>query len=267
MALPAEAAPAAQVGARFHKLVTRHGPMASVAAITAVSVAVSVLMTAGVAWLTQPRVPELWVLLGTAAAMPALIAPPLAWFVSHLLRDTEAARDRAQRLSITDALTGAFNRRHFFDAGEAEFARAARLGRALSVLLLDVDDFKRVNDAHGHAVGDRVLVEVAQACRACLREYDLMARYGGEEFVLLLPETDQTAALLVAERARSVIAALVIDTPTGGPPVRPAVSIGAAALQPGCTSLDQLVSVADAAMYLAKRSGKNRVDTLPRWPA
>ena len=262
---PAEAAtPRALL--RFHGLLLRRGSRVTVAVLTCVSVLASVLLTSCIAWLTGPRLPELWVLIGTAALMPALIAPPLVAFVARVLRDTEAARERAERLSNTDPMTGAFNRRHFFDTGEVEFARAMRLGHALSVLLLDVDDFKRVNDTHGHAVGDRVLTEVARACTGCLREYDLLARYGGEEFVLLLPESDLAAAQLVAERVRSVVAELAIASAPGAPDVRPSVSVGVATLQPGTAKFDALVSQADAAMYGAKHAGKNRVNTLPRWP-
>ncbi|MBC7734160.1 MAG: GGDEF domain-containing protein [Bacteriovorax sp.] len=146
---------------------------------------------------------DFWISMVTSAGIPALIAPPVTWLAMRLLIEADDARRAAESMAVTDALTGAFNRRHFFVAGERRFAHARRLHEPASLLLLDVDDFKAVNDLHGHALGDRVLIAVAQACMACMRESDLLARYGGEEFVALLPATDLTHALQVAERIRA----------------------------------------------------------------
>ena len=201
---------------------------------------------------------DLFASLVTSAVIPALIAPPVTWLAMRLLMEAEAARGAAERMAVIDPLTGAFNRRHFFIAGERRFARSQRLQEQVSVLLLDVDDFKAVNDQHGHAVGDRVLVDIAQACMGCMREADLMARYGGEEFVALLPATDLVRALQVAERMRTTVAALRIVTDNGSV-VRPTVSVGVAMLADTPDSLDALLAQADSAMYSAKRGGKNRV--------
>lgn len=199
-----------------------------------------------------------WVSLLMSAGIPALISPPITWLAMRLLLEAEAARRVAERMAVTDPLTGTFNRRQFFVAGERRFVQSKRLHQQLAVLLLDVDDFKAVNDQHGHAVGDRVLVEVAQACMECMRESDLLARYGGEEFVVLLPATDQAYALQVAERVRASVAGLrvVVDSAA---PIRPTVSIGVAVLAAASTSFDGLLAQADIAMYRAKRSGKNCV--------
>ena len=201
---------------------------------------------------------ELWVSLLMSAGIPALIAPPVTWLVISLLQDAERARRAAEWLSVTDPLTGAFNRRHFFVVGERRFAQSVRAREHICVLLLDVDDFKAINDQHGHAAGDRVLIDVALACKTSLRQADLLARYGGEEFVALLPATDLALALQVAERMRTSVADTRVVTDTGAT-VRPTVSVGVAMLAAAPVSFDSLLAQADAAMYGAKRSGKNRV--------
>ena len=186
------------------------------------------------------------------------------WLAMRLLVEAEEARRTAESMAVTDALTVAFNRRHFFIAGERRFAHARRLHEPASVLLLDVDDFKAVNDLHGHALGDRVLIAVGQACMARMRESDLLARYGGEEFVALLPATTRTHALQVAERIRAAVAGLQFSTDAGGS-VRPTVSVGVAMLTTESSTepsiFDGLLAQADSAMYRAKCGGKNRVDT------
>jgi diguanylate cyclase (GGDEF)-like protein len=129
------------------------------------------------------------------------------------------------------------------------------------VLFIDIDHFKDINDAFGHAVGDVVLQSVGRGLRDRLRRRDLLARYGGEEFVALLPDTDLQAALQVAEVLRSRIATLDLNSLTGGLPVR--VSIGVAQLSEELMGEGSLVSAADAAMYEAKRQGRNRVVVFP----
>jgi diguanylate cyclase (GGDEF)-like protein len=202
---------------------------------------------------------DFWISLLTSVTIPALIAPPVTWLMMRLLLEAESARRSAERLAVTDPLTGAFNRRHFFVVGERRFAHARQLQEQVSLLLLDVDDFKAVNDQHGHAVGDRVLIAVAQACMACMRATDLLARYGGEEFVALLPGADMAYALQVAERVRTGVAGLQVLADNGAT-VRPTVSVGVAMLAAAPTSFDGLLAQADGAMYNAKRAGKNRVN-------
>ena len=201
---------------------------------------------------------DFWISMLLSAGIPALISPPITWLAMQLLLQTEAARRVAERMAMTDPLTSTFNRRHFFVVGERRFTQSKHLQQQLAVVLLDVDDFKAVNDQHGHAVGDRVLVDVAQACMACMRDSDLLARYGGEEFVALLPATDWALALQVAERVRASVAGLQVAVDSGAP-IRPTVSIGVAMLAAASASFDSLLAQADVAMYSAKRSGKNRV--------
>jgi len=158
----------------------------------------------------------------------------------------------------TDALTGVANRRAFMQWADREVARCRRVEEnSLAVLLLDIDKFKSVNDAFGHAAGDRLLVEFCRRVQECLRSYDFYARMGGEEFVVGLPRCDLPQAFQVAERIRASIA----ETPfeVGDRSVIKTVSIGAAVLHPGESEIDGALGRADAAMYMAKRSGRNKV--------
>jgi diguanylate cyclase (GGDEF)-like protein len=163
--------------------------------------------------------------------------------------------------ALTDSLTGLANRRALDAAVVRAIARARRDAALCTVLFIDIDHFKDINDALGHAVGDAVLQGVGAGLRDRLRRGDLLARYGGEEFVALLPDTDLAAALQVAEVLRSRIASLDFDSLTGGLPVR--VSIGVAQLSEELMGTGSLVAAADAAMYEAKRQGRNRVVFAP----
>jgi len=250
-------------------MVLRFGRWKACVVVTVIGILASLAMSLVINLLIHRSSHELWVSLLMSAGIPALIAPPVTWLVISLLQDAERARRAAEWLSVTDPLTGAFNRRHFFVVGERRFAQSLQAREQICVLLLDVDDFKSINDQHGHAAGDRVLVEVALACKTSLREADLLARYGGEEFVALLPATDLPRALQVAERVRTSVADTQVATDRGAT-VRPTVSVGVAMLSDAPISFDSLLAQADAAMYDAKRSGKNRVGAnaaLPVEPA
>lgn len=164
------------------------------------------------------------------------------------------------RLATTDALTQANNRRHTLALLRQELIRQQRTNRPLAVLVLDLDYFKAVNDSHGHAVGDAVLVAVCDACREALRAMDVFGRLGGEEFVVILPETDEAQAFASAERLRARVDDLEIPAP--GATVRITVSIGITIASGKTTDVDasltRLLSQADAALYEAKSTGRNR---------
>ena len=169
------------------------------------------------------------------------------------LRDTNEALEKS---SLTDPLTGLPNRRHMMECLAEETARAEREGGSVTVMMVDVDHFKSVNDTHGHAMGDTVLCAVARALATGLREYDVCARWGGEEFLLLLPGLPADKAADVGERARQRVADSVVETDAG--PLSVTVSIGVAT----CTAaggLDPCVNTADKAAYTAKQRGRNRV--------
>lgn len=175
-------------------------------------------------------------------------------------RELLLERERLLRhLSVTDGLTGLYNKRHLDDCLARELARAQRSGEPLSLLVLDVDDFKRFNDRHGHLEGDRVLLALARVLRAQARAGDYPCRFGGEEFALVLPGTDLENARLVAERVRLAFADTPL-TPAGLAAEHCTVSVGVAQLRPGEGEQD-LLARADRAMYQAKRQGKNRTVT------
>jgi diguanylate cyclase (GGDEF)-like protein len=165
--------------------------------------------------------------------------------------------EEIHRLAITDGLTGIANRRAFEDAIGAEVRRARRHGRALSLLMFDLDHFKKVNDSYGHMAGDVVLTKVASIVRSRIRKDDVLARYGGEEFVLLLPETPRAVAAQLAEDIRAAIASSEIAFEGQVIPVT--VSMGVAELQRTFGTPEELVKAADARLYEAKRDGRNRV--------
>ena len=248
----------ARFGASLRALIVRLSLWQICLGVTVLGVFASSSIAFGVNILMHRPSPNFLLSMLMSAGIPALISPPVTWLAMRLLLETEAARRVAERMAVTDPLTSTFNRRHFFVVGERRFTQSKHLQQQLAVVLLDVDDFKAVNDQHGHAVGDRVLVDVAQACMACMRESDLLARYGGEEFVALLPATDWGHALQVAERVRASVAGLQVAV-DGGALIRPTVSIGVAMLATTSVSFDSLLAQADVAMYSAKRSGKNRV--------
>lgn len=167
--------------------------------------------------------------------------------------------ERSLSLALTDSLTGLYNRRYAMRHMEGLMERVKESGKALSVLVCDLDHFKNVNDTYGHAAGDEVLKQFAQRATASMRNFDMVARTGGEEFVCLLPDTDGQAALKVAER----LCKRVADTPMkvdGAPEgeITVTVSIGLAATS-RVMSGEELLKIADAALYRAKQSGRNRV--------
>jgi diguanylate cyclase (GGDEF)-like protein len=163
--------------------------------------------------------------------------------------------------ALVDGLTGLANRRHAQRSLETELARAARFGGSLALVLCDIDDFKIVNDRHGHLAGDDVLRELAAVLKATVRTVDVAARWGGEEFALILPGTDAAGAAQLAERAREALAGRTILTQEGVP-VRVTASFGVASW-PEHGEGDDLLRAADFALYEAKNRGKNRVETAP----
>ncbi len=159
------------------------------------------------------------------------------------------------RLAVTDPLTGLWNRRHTSELLEADLDQAERHGQSLTLLMVDIDRFKSINDTHGHQTGDRVLIEVASRLLENIRSTDILGRWGGEEFMILLRYCSLQDAIAIAEKLRSRIADAPIGQ-LGGV----SVSIGAAALQPG-EDLESWIARADSALYQAKRSGRNTVVT------
>lgn len=210
-------------------------------------------------------IPQPSVGLVMSLCLSAFFSTTLSWILCSLVADVAQARVLLRRLAHFDALTGAHSRPYFMAAAAALLARPG----PVVVALLDVDDFKRINDRHGHHTGDQVLRAVSDACRAALRPGDLFARHGGEEFAVVLPGLTAQQAIPVVERMRLAVAALSLSAPAGEP-IRVTASFGIAGgdLLPsrvsgsaaaGALALQQTLAAADGALYRAKRHGKNRI--------
>ena len=165
--------------------------------------------------------------------------------------------EQMRQMAITDPVTQLNTRRHFTALAHAEVNRAVRYGRELSVLMVDIDRFKRVNDTWGHNAGDLVLQAIAQQCRQALRQTDLLGRWGGEEFAVILPETGEAVAQTIGERIRKSIESTEIPVMQGT--IQVTVSIGLTSLREDCKTLEEMVDCADQALYMAKEAGRNRV--------
>ncbi|TWA81262.1 PAS domain S-box-containing protein/diguanylate cyclase (GGDEF)-like protein [Azospirillum brasilense] len=196
-----------------------------------------------------------WTLFTVNQAVIQGVQVNLAWIYDYTDRRNmeEALRDMASR----DPLTGIYNRRSFMELARSQLARAHRFNEPLSVFVLDVDHFKRINDSYGHATGDDALRMVAGGCQAILREYDILGRLGGEEFVVVLPGATAEESRVVAERVRRHLSRMAIPGPEGR--FHLTSSIGIAALDSAYDTLEKAIHRADLALYRAKREGRNRV--------
>jgi diguanylate cyclase (GGDEF)-like protein/PAS domain S-box-containing protein len=173
------------------------------------------------------------------------------------ITEHKAMEARLRHLASTDPLTGISNRRHFVERGRSEVSRSRRYDAPLTVMMLDVDHFKRINDTYGHDVGDQALKALTALCSDALRTSDLIGRLGGEEFALLLPSTALPGAMILAERIRVRIEQMRLETPTDE--LAFTVSLGVCALHADDDGFDALLNRADKALYAAKHGGRNRV--------
>jgi diguanylate cyclase (GGDEF)-like protein len=176
----------------------------------------------------------------------------LLFAISLILLATDRVRAEFEHIATHDSLTNALTRRHLTDICQQELQRCQRHGRVLSVLLIDLDHFKAINDSRGHQTGDQVLVQFVEAVHTLLRSADVVGRLGGEEFVVLLPETSMDVAKVVAERIRTKVGEM-------SEPAAFTVSIGVTTNLPIGDTVEALLARADAAMYLAKKMGRNQV--------
>ena len=258
------ASPLHQALVYFFLIGVAGGAVATYAAHTGASViAVCLLLlpaTTGLAF--QPvfelRVMAVGGLLYIAAALRSMRS--FGFFLRRTFQlsfELHQAYGRARDLARTDELTGLANRRAFVEQGSAAIDQARRYHRPLSLVMLDIDHFKRINDQYGHAVGDSALQHVAAALRRTARAADTPGRLGGEEFALLLPETACDAATVLAERLRRDVATVTV--PANGTTVRLTCSFGVAQFSGAAATLDALLGAADAALYQAKAEGRDRV--------
>lgn len=172
-------------------------------------------------------------------------------------RQLLAANEQLQRLSRTDRLTGLYNRGHWEETLKREFSRHLRYGHNAALVMLDIDHFKRVNDTYGHPGGDKVIQCVADIVRDHIRDSDVSGRYGGEEFAILLPDTDQGGALILAERLRQAIED--VNVVHEGEVIRFTISLGVADLAHSARDHQELIEWADQALYASKKAGRNQV--------
>jgi diguanylate cyclase (GGDEF)-like protein len=181
-------------------------------------------------------------------------------FTMRLMRQVSHARRKIEKMAITDELTGLFNRRHIISRFEEEFERAKRLATSVCCIMLDLDNFKQINDTYGHLVGDDVLRETARLLQDSIRTYDVIGRYGGEEFLIILPDTDSEETRIFAERIRAVIkvSKAIRSLLTHGDAV--SVSLGTTCMREGDGYIDDLLKRADDCLYQAKASGRDRVE-------
>jgi diguanylate cyclase (GGDEF)-like protein len=198
------------------------------------------------------------VYLAVSIVIPLIVAAPVSWLIARLLREVEQARELAQALAWKDELTGLYNRRRFAELAQRELQLAARAGRPLAAVLIDLDNFKQVNDGHGHAVGDALLVAVGQGASQALRGTDLIARWGGEEFAVVLPDAGADEAVQLVERLLQVVRDLRLPLPEEAW-LQCTASMGVAIHAGDGESFQALIDRADQAMYEAKVGGKNRL--------
>jgi two-component system cell cycle response regulator len=171
---------------------------------------------------------------------------------------------KMQELTIIDELTGLYNYRYFRLKLTDEIRRADRYHQPLSILMIDVDHFKKINDSQGHQTGNIILQEIVSIIKRSVRDVDIVARYGGEEFMVVLPQTSLRNALVIAERMRKGMEESFFTNAQGQRDIKTTISIGVAIYPDGVTSAEQLLDKVDRAMYKAKRDGRNKVCSIDR---
>lgn len=251
-------------------LVLNDGFLYGLTAITMCVFFISVVTLRVQTFLFVLSVPTLVFILLSAISMPmfSFLNSLMFYFLSIALAFASMMMIRSFRLRAFllektllhacrhDGLTGACNRQYMSELASREISLAKRHGRPLAAAMLDIDNFKHINDTYGHEIGDQAIQALVKTCSQALRASDYFARIGGEEFACLLPDADEAEALLCAERLRHAIEAIRIATPLGE--LKFTASFGVAMLSPGCADWNALLSRADAAMYTAKNAGRNQ---------
>jgi len=252
--LPDEQAPRAP---GWRGRLSQMGRARALAAITIFSVMASLIVTAAIMRVLHVPSEGFRQGLMIAVLVPLFVAPAASYGYLVLLYEIETAHAQLARSVMRDSPTEIYNRRYLMDRLDAEAVKAARTANPLALLMIDVDRFKDINDAHGHPAGDIVLRAIARCCGACLRPYDVLARFGGEEFAVLMADASLAEAMAVAERIRGEVGQLRISLDAARV-VGATVSIGVSLLAANEPTGTALIARADAALYEAKRRGRNR---------
>lgn len=224
---------------------------------TLLVVSVVTFLVLGLTMLLSVKTVSASTLILAAVLVPLLLTPPVAFTFSRLSARLDEAEQTIHKLGYTDALTGLYKRQYLFEVGYKELLAAARYDYPVSLLLIDIDGFKAVNDEHGHLVGDHTLRNTAKVIQESLRETDFFARYGGEEFAVLMPHATWEQAEVVSERVR--VALENLRTLSGGKDVLVTVSIGLSNINAETKDLAELLQQAERALLHAKSLGGNHV--------
>ncbi len=241
----------------LQRLTRHHGTFSIVGVATTFSVGFSLLFTVLFSVYFRGHVPPTSLVIG--GTVPLIVSPLALYSFVALVHRLDRAETHLRRLASEDDLTGVYNRRHILTLAEHEWARVERYGGSFSLIVLDVDHFKRVNDTHGHAAGDKVLQTLASVCRTQMRHTDIVGRLGGEEFLIVLPNTDECAAVRAGEHLRSTLAATAIKVEDRQLKVTVSLGIASHHDHAATVSLENLIKEADDALYAAKTAGRNRV--------
>ncbi len=240
----------------LRKYIQKYGPILTTIVFTVFSILLSVFITILLNLLfTNKFIGFTGVFI--AVFVPALLAPTFGSIQFSLLAQLYAAEEKLRRLAITDELTQVYNRRHFIELAEQTLAQAKKQGGTFSIIILDMDNFKQINDTYGHGIGDEMLRHFCEACRGFLPETALLARYGGDEFVFLLRETPVAEANQFTQAIRKILSETHLSF--GEVTISLQASFGAATYPPPIADLDTLLAQADQAMYAEKRKKGNQV--------
>lgn len=246
----------------FITINNRRDVFLATAATTLFSVLVSVTLTwLALIMISQTDQQHLRLALSISVIVPLIAAALVSYKGFDLLRQVVESKKKIQKLSRFDELTTVYNRRYFMQLAERELSLGARHKNPVALMMLDLDHFKRVNDTHGHVVGDEVLLASARIIADTIRLTDIIGRYGGEEFLVLAPNTDSNGTAELAERIRTAFEKIPIMAGDKG--VRITVSIGAVSTEGHGISLDAMIQAADDSMYQAKQQGRNRTVLAP----
>ena len=243
-----------EAGIMFRSIVRHHGIASIASGITLIAIVLALGITWGGHKLLKGQV--LREDLVIAVITPLVIVPILSVPILQFLRQLDENEKQLQVLSFTDDLTNIYNRRYFMQYLDQEFKRAQRTGEVFSIAILDLDNFKQINDQWGHLVGDQVLHAMTRKFEGTMRQADICARYGGDEFIFLFPHTNRLQVQIWAERMYEIFA----ETPVrlDGIEISPSFSVGVAIFEPGVATLDDLFKRADDSLYQAKHKGGNQ---------